>query len=75
MQRLTLVTAALLVGAITMAGTPALAELNYGPVKNGNQCYKTANNFGEMSFGHWEPCAGSAAPAAGKATHHRANHS
>jgi hypothetical protein len=74
MQRLTLVTAALLVGA-TMAGTPALAEQNYGPVKNGNQCYKTANTFGEMSFGHWEPCGGSAAPAAGKVTHHRANHS
>jgi hypothetical protein len=74
MQRLTLITVALLVGA-TMAGTPALAEQNYGPVKNGNQCYKAANNFGEMTFGHWEACGGSPAPAAGKVTHHRANHS
>ncbi len=74
MQRLTLITAALLVGA-TMAGTPALAEYNYGPVKNGNQCYKASRTWGEMSFGYWTACEGSAAPAAGKAAHHRANHS
>jgi hypothetical protein len=74
MQRLTLITAALLVGA-TMAGTPALAEYNYGPVKNGSQCYKPSRTWGEMNFGYWTACEGSAAPAAGKATHHRANHS
>jgi hypothetical protein len=74
MQRLTLVIAGLVVGA-TMAGTPALAEYNYGPVKNGSQCYKASRTWGEMNFGYWEPCAGSAAPAAGKATHHHANHS
>ena len=73
MQRLTLITAALLVGA-TMAGTPALAEYNYGPVKNGNRC-TASRTWGEMNFGYWTACEGSAAPAAGKAAHHRANHS
>jgi len=75
MQRLTLTTAvaAMLLGGI-MAGTPAKAEYNYGPVKNTSQCYTMSKNWGEMGFGTWGSCSGAAHPAAGKAVHHRATH-
>ena len=71
MQRLTLTTAAaaLLAGAV-MAGTPAMAEYNYGPQKNTTQCYKASKTWGEMGFGAWGDCPTAAAPASGKLHHH-----
>ncbi len=70
MQRLTLMTAAaaLLAGAV-LAGTPAMAEYNYGPQKNSTQCYKASKTWGEMGFGAWGDCP-NAAPASAKVHHH-----
>ena len=71
MQRLTLTTAAaaMLFGGV-LAGTPAKAEYNYGPMKNGTQCYKVSKTWGEMGYGYWENCPSPAATAAPAARHH-----
>ena len=71
MQRLTLTTAAaaMLFGGV-LAGTTAKAEYNYGPMKNGTQCYKASKSWGEMGFGAWGACPNAAATAAPAARHH-----
>jgi hypothetical protein len=72
MQRLTLTTAvaAMLFGGV-LAGTPAKADHNYGPMKNGAQCYKgAANGWGSQGYGYWASCPGPAATGAPAAHHH-----
>jgi hypothetical protein len=71
MQRLTLTTAAaaMLFGGL-LAGTPAKAEYNYGPMKNGSQCYKASKTWGEMGYGYWENCPAPAATSAPAVHHH-----
>jgi hypothetical protein len=69
MQRLTLMTAAaaMLAGGV-LAGTPAKAEYNYGPMKNGSQCYNySANGWNNQGFGAWKACP---TEAAKPVTHH-----
>jgi hypothetical protein len=65
MQRLTLITAAaaMLFGGV-LAGTPAKAEMHYGPTKNTSQCYKSSKDWGNQGFGYWTSCPGPAATAA-----------
>jgi hypothetical protein len=75
MQRLIMTAAAvaLLSGAI-VAATSARAEMNYGPMKNGTQCYKASKTWGEMGYGYWTSCPNqAAAPAANQTTAPAAN--
>ena len=71
MQRLimTAAAAAMLSGAV-VAATSAKAEYNYGPMKNGTQCYKmSANGWNNQGFGFWNACPNEAtAPAANNGT-------
>jgi hypothetical protein len=78
MQRLimTAAAAALLSGAV-MATTSAKAEYNYGPLKNGTQCYKmSANGWNNQGYGYWASCPSPAATANPSRTvrHHDTHH-
>jgi hypothetical protein len=71
MQRLTLTTAAaaMLLGGV-LAGTPAFADHNFGPNKNGTQCYKgSGNGWGSQGYGYWTNCPSPAATGAPAARH------
>jgi hypothetical protein len=69
--------AAMLSGAV-MAATSAKAGYNYGPLKNGTQCYKmSANGWNNQGYGYWAPCPGpAAAPAVNPSgtVHHHDTH-
>ncbi len=80
MQRLimTAAAAAMLSGAV-MAATSAKAAQNYGPMKNGTQCYKmSGNGWNNQGYGYWAPCPGPAAAAPATApsrtVHHHDTH-
>jgi hypothetical protein len=70
MKFMTIVTAAaaMLIGAAL--STTAKAELNYGPVTNGKQCWKSAKDP-MNGFGYWDSCP---TPAAAVVTHHVQHH-
>ena len=54
MRHITLAAAAL--AALALAGA-AYADSNYGPRKQGNQCWKSSiNGGGGNSMGYWAPC-------------------
>jgi hypothetical protein len=56
-------TAAAFVAVALMSPAPALADMNYGPVKNGTQCWKDQpSRKGE--FGYWSACPQTASVAA-----------
>jgi hypothetical protein len=59
-----LITAAALATFATLASAPASALDNYGPTKQGNECF-TSNVGREMTFGVWGACPkpASVAPA------------
>jgi len=54
--------AALVIGAAV--STAAKAEMNYGPMQNGSQCWKNAKDS-HNGYGYWESCPAPAAAAAG----------
>ena len=54
-------TAAAFAIAALMSSAPALAEYNYGPVKNGNQCWKDYTGR-KAEFGYWTACPQPAIP-------------
>jgi hypothetical protein len=63
MQRLimTVAATAILCGGL-VAATSAKAEFNYGPTKNGTQCYKMSQNgWNNQGFGYWSACPNEAA--------------
>ncbi len=74
MTKFALLTAAAF--ALAFAAAPASAEMNYGPVKNGNQCWKGSPNHTAGSnggtWGYWDACP----TAAGATAHviHRRHH-
>ncbi len=76
MRQFTVYTAAALALAAVLASAPARAEMNYGPNKNGSQCWKATPGFSGNSggtFGWWEPCP---QPASATVTpRHRRHHS
>jgi hypothetical protein len=59
------ITAALLMGAAL--STAANADINWGPDKNGRQCWKYSFGGSHNEYGYWDTCP---APAAAAATHH-----
>ena len=61
--------------AALFASAPANAEYHYGPVKNGNQCWKSARDNGNTAFGYWDQCPAPAATTAAAVRHHRRHHS
>ena len=51
----------------TVVSAPAMAELNYGPIKNGNQCWNAAANHSGSNgstWGYWGACPQAASTAA-----------
>jgi D-alanyl-D-alanine dipeptidase len=52
-----------------LATAPANADFNFGPVKNGNLCWKLTPNSKE--FGYWAACP---QPAGVSAPTHRTGH-
>lgn len=62
--------AALVIGAAV--STAANAELYYGPMQNGTQCWVGAKaDAAHNGFGHWEACPAPAATTAHTTTRHR----
>jgi hypothetical protein len=58
-RSLTISATAMMVLAISLAGTPAKADHNPGgPIKNGNQCWYNANKR-HSDFGYWAACPAS----------------
>lgn len=74
MREFTLSAAALTVLAIALASAPANAERNWGPIRNGNQCWNAsfghgANNAG--TWGYWAACPEAAAVTVAPRRHRR----
>ena len=64
-MKFTIVTAAaLLMGAAL--STAANADINWGPDKNGKQCWKYSFGGGHNEYGYWDACP---APAATTVSH------
>lgn len=51
------IAAVIFLGAGSLA---AMAEVNYGPVRNGDQCFTKSAPGSEPYFGYWGPCSGTA---------------
>jgi hypothetical protein len=54
-----------------MAATTAKADINWGPMKNGSQCWKYSVNGYHFEYGYWDQCP---APAAAVTPHHVRHH-
>jgi hypothetical protein len=52
--------------AFAALSAPASAEMNYGPLKDGNKCFTTQIGGGKDGIGYWGACpqAASVTPAA-----------
>jgi hypothetical protein len=48
--------AAAAVLAAALSSVAARAEFNYGPVQNGNQCWKSNVTQAHNGFGYWTTC-------------------
>jgi hypothetical protein len=63
----------------TLVSAPAMAELNYGPTKNGSQCWSNSvnhNGSNGSTYGYWGACPKTASVAAAPAprVRHRTHH-
>jgi hypothetical protein len=69
-QKFMISAAAITVFTALLASAPARAELNFGPVQSGTQCWHVSpNSSNSKDFGYWGTCPQSAsAPAA---VHHK----
>jgi hypothetical protein len=67
-----------------LTSAPAMAEYNYGPMKNGDQCWN-GSSYGAMvvpgraggssnGFGYWAACAAPASATPAPAPKHRRHH-
>jgi len=65
MKKLVICAAAAFAVATLMPSAPALADMNYGPVKNGNQCWKDSDKR-KAEFGFWSACPKTASLATGR---------
>jgi hypothetical protein len=74
MPRLVIVIAAAttLFGA-NLTATAAKAEMNYGPMKNGDKCFVKAHGWAQENFGYWQSCPESAAAASAQPQVHQHN--
>ena len=63
-MKFTIVTAAAMLTAAALS-TAANAEINWGPMKSGTQCWKYSVNGAHNEYGYWDQCP---APAATTAT-------
>jgi hypothetical protein len=75
MRQLLMAAAAVTMCAGLLASVPAKAEYNFGPIRNGNQCWKAAPGHGRDGFGAWNACpaAARAAVPAGRTRIRNAN--
>jgi hypothetical protein len=65
MRRFMISGAAITAVAALLTSAPTRAEINYGPVKNGNQCfYQSPNASNSKEFGYWKTCPQAASAAA-----------
>jgi hypothetical protein len=75
MKQFSYALAAVAVAAL-FASAPAKAEYNYGPTKNGAQCWTTSPNHSGSNgatWGYWGACPATASVAiAPRHRHHRA---
>jgi hypothetical protein len=62
MSKLMIAAATIAFGALLASG-PVRAEYNYGPVKNGAQCWQAAQAHGRDGFGSWATCPQAASVA------------
>ncbi len=60
--------AATVVLAAAFSSVGAKAEYHYGPVQNGNQCWKTSPT--SQSFGYWTACPQPASAPVARTTRH-----
>ena len=71
MQKLTFAAA---VALAALVSAPAMAEVNYGPIKNGSQCWNgQVNHSGSngSTWGYWGACPQTASTAAATPRRHR----
>jgi hypothetical protein len=74
MREFTVSAAAMTVLAVLLASAPASAERNWGPIKNGNQCWKEQSNTSGINagtWGYWAACPETASVAVAPRHHHR----
>jgi hypothetical protein len=57
-RSLTISAATMMLFAISLASAPAKADHNFGPVRNGDQCWYNANKR-HPDFGYWAACPAS----------------
>ena len=63
---ITMAAAAAMLMAVGLAATTAKADLNYGPVRQGNSCFvrwpmaRTIGGPSDMGWGTWVPCSAQA---------------
>ena len=69
----TIVTAAIVAMGAALS-TTAYAELNWGPDRNGNQCWKYSAKDSHNGYGYWANCPEAAATTTTTATHHVRHH-
>jgi hypothetical protein len=73
MRKFMIPAAAVTAFAALVATAPADADFNFGPVRNGNLCWKlTPNSNNSKDFGYWATCPEPASVAA--PTHRKSHH-
>ena len=61
------VLSAVAITAFAALSAPALAEISWGPTKNGAQCFTPSPGWSKDGFGYWGACPQpAAAPVAAK---------
>jgi hypothetical protein len=73
MKTFTISAATMTVLAALLASAPARAERNWGPLKNGDQCWKEQVNTGGFNagtWGYWTACPAAASVAVEPRHHH-----
>jgi hypothetical protein len=74
MRRSYVYAAATLAMTAMLAAAPAKAEYNYGPVKNGSQCWLSSPNhtgINAATWGYWGACPAAASVATVTPRHRR----
>jgi hypothetical protein len=60
--------------AATLTLGPANADYHFGPVQNGNQCWKSSGGGSAKDFGYWSACPQPASASATRTVRHARHH-